>query len=189
MDIGRMLEQTGAHLKGHFLLSSGRHSDHYFQCARLLQHPELAEKAGVALAELFATDGIEVVVAPALGGIIIGHEVARALGVRCLFAERAGAENQLALRRGFEIQPGEKVLIVEDVVTTGGSVLELKRLVDSHEGKVMGYASIVDRASEPVPFEAPWKALIRVQVNNYSAEECPLCKQGSTPVKPGSRKS
>jgi orotate phosphoribosyltransferase len=187
MDILKTLEQTGAHLQGHFLLSSGLHSDHYFQCARLLQYPEHAEAAGKALAGRISAD-IHVVVAPAMGGIIIGHEVARALGVRFVFAERAGAENKLTFRRGFEIQKGEKVLLVEDVVTTGKSVLELQQLVQDHGGQCIAFASIVDRSNGQAGLDLPWEALTTIQVNTYRPEDCPMCKEGTEAVKPGSRK-
>jgi len=188
LNIQHHLEQTGAHLKGHFLLSSGLHSDQYFQCAKLLQYPDLAEQAGAALAEIFKTEPVDVVVAPAMGGLIIGHEVARALGVRFVFGERAGEENKLAIRRGFEITPGERVLLVEDVITTGGSILELRDLITSFGGKIAGFASVVDRTSQPVDFGAPYRALIKVRVNTYKPDSCPFCAQGSKPVKPGSRK-
>ncbi len=188
MDTLKKLEETGAHLQGHFLLSSGLHSDHYFQCARLLQHPDLAEAAGRALAERFRDRQVGVVVSPALGGIVIGHEVARALGVRCVFGERHGDDRKLTLRRGFEIEPGEKVLLVEDVVTTGGSVLELKKLVQSHGGDPIAYGAIVDRSQESAALGLPLEALVRVKVNVYSPEDCPLCAQAIPVVKPGSRK-
>lgn len=188
MDILQKLEQTGAHLQGHFLLTSGLHSDHYFQCAKLLQYPDLAEAAGRALAEPFRQLKVAVVVSPALGGIIIGHEVARALGVRCVFGERHGDDRKLSLRRGFEIEPGEKALLVEDVVTTGGSVLELKKLVKSQGGLPMAYAAIVDRRQESLDLGLPLQALTKVQVQVYPPEKCPLCAQGLPVVKPGSRK-
>ena len=188
MDILKKLEETGAHLQGHFLLSSGLHSDHYFQCAKLLQHPDLAEEAGHALAERFLDRQVEVVVSPALGGIIIGHEVARALGVRCVFGERYGEDRKLTLRRGFEIEPGEKALLVEDVVTTGGSVLELKKLVQSQGGDPIAYAAIVDRSQDTGALGLPLESLVKVKVNVYSPENCPLCAQALPVVKPGSRK-
>jgi len=189
MNVQQQLEETGAHLKGHFLLSSGLHSDQYFQCAKLLQHPDLAEKVGRSLADEFRSQAIDVIVAPALGGVILGHEVARSLGLRFIFGERCGDEGKLNFRRGFEIQSGEKSIIVEDVITTGGSVFELKELVESQGGSVVGFASIVDRTSNDVNLSPQWKSLTKVQVNTYSPSDCPLCAEGSQPIKPGSRKN
>lgn len=188
LDIQKHLLETGAQLKGHFLLSSGLHSDQYFQCAKLLQYPALARQAGEALAALFEGQEIDLVVAPAMGGLIIGHEVAAALGVRFVFGERSGDDNRMTIRRGFDIEQGEKVLMAEDVITTGGSILELKQVVDDLGGKVMGYASIVNRSAKKIEFNAPWRSLITVKVNTYRPEDCPMCKEGSKPVKPGSRK-
>jgi orotate phosphoribosyltransferase len=180
MDLLRALEETRAHLHGHFSLSSGLHSDQYFQCAKLLEHPRLAQQVGQELAARFEGTQVDLVVSPALGGILIGHEVAKALGVRFLFGERYGEERKLTLRRGFQVQPGEKILLVEDVITTGGSVLELKRLVAA-------YGAIVDRRAEEIDLGLRLEALVKIQVNVYKPEECPLCREKIPVTKPGSR--
>lgn len=189
-DIESRLYSSEALLRGHFLLSSGRHSDQYIQCARLLSHPQHAQYAGEALARLWrdrghgGTDvGIDVVVGPALGGIIIAHEVARALGVRALFAERESGV--LSLRRGFVLAPGERVLIVEDVVTTGGSARETATLCQSLGAVVAGYAAIVERGEGHGL--SPLVALWQVRPALYEAADCPLCKSGLAAQKPGSR--
>jgi orotate phosphoribosyltransferase len=180
-----LLRKTEALLEGHFLLSSGLHSDRYFQCARLLQHPRHAAKVGKALGELCAGFGAELVVAPALGGIIIGHEVGRALRLRSIFTERE--HGVMKLRRGFQVRPGEKVLVVEDVVTTGKSTLEAAAAVTDAGGEVVALASIVDR-SGGVAFPYPFRSLLRLAVASYPPAECPLCRAGKLPaVKPGSR--
>ncbi|MDN4594998.1 orotate phosphoribosyltransferase [Polycladomyces subterraneus] len=184
-DVREAIQRTGVLKEGHFLLSSGRHSAQYMQCAQLLQHPEEAEQAGRALANLFRDEKVDLVIGPALGGVIIAHEVARALGVRCLFAERQNGE--MTLRRGFKIQPGERVLIVEDVVTTGGSVMEVVRLVQAAGGRVVGIGSIVDRSGGSTPFDVPYRALLPYEIPSYNPEACPLCKEGIPAIKPGSR--
>jgi orotate phosphoribosyltransferase len=181
----RLLKRTEALLEGHFLLSSGLHSDRYFQCARLLQWPRRAGRVGRAIAELCRPLGAELVVSPALGGVIVGHEVGRALGVRAIFTERE--QGVMRLRRGFAIAPGERVLVVEDVVTTGKSTLEAAAAVTAAGGAVVGLASIVDR-SAGVVFPYPFRSLLRLQVTTYAPEACPLCREGKLPaVKPGSR--
>jgi orotate phosphoribosyltransferase len=187
MDLLRALEETRAHLHGHFSLSSGLHSDQYFQCAKLLEHPRLAQQVGQELAARFEGTQVDLVVSPALGGILIGHEVAKALGVRFLFGERYGEERKLTLRRGFQVQPGEKILLVEDVITTGGSVLELKRLVESQGGSAAAYGAIVDRRAEEIDLGLRLEALVKIQVNVYKPEECPLCREKIPVTKPGSR--
>jgi len=177
--------KTGALLSGHFLLSSGLHSEQYLQSALVLQQPEVATKLCAALAEHFKKDRIEVVIAPALGGVFVSHETARALGVRALFAERVNGE--LTLRRGFTIRPGERVLVVEDVITTGKSTKETMRVVQETGGVVIAAASLVDRSGGKADLGVPYKSLVTLQVPTYAAESCPLCKSGSSPVKPGSR--
>lgn len=182
------LQETAAFLRGHFLLSSGLHSDQYIQCARLLSHPAHAEFAGRAIADAYRQSGlppVDVVLGPALGGIVIAHEVARALGVRALFAERENGA--LTLRRGFTLSPGERVLIVEDVITTGGSAIETAALGRQHGADVLGYGAIVERGSDHglQPLFALWR--VRPQV--FSPDACPLCQQGSPAIKPGSRAS
>ena len=180
-----LMEELGALHRGHFLLSSGRHSDTYFQCARLLQFPELARELGAALAAFFADEACDVVVSPALGGILIGHEVARALGRRFVFTERQGGE--MTVRRGFALEKGEKVVIAEDVVTRGTSLLEVARVVEAAGAEVVGLTSIVDRTGGEVELPLPLKALARVTVETWEPDACPLCAEGVGVVKPGSR--
>ena len=182
-----MFEQTGALLRGHFLLSSGLHSPTYLHCARVLQHTDKAATLGNAIAELVRDRRISCVVAPALGGIVIGHEVARALGVRSMFTERDNS-GEMTLRRGFSLGDDERVLVVEDVITTGGSTRETIDTVIAQGGKVVGAASIIDRSGGTADVGVPRYALATLQVETFDAEKCPLCAAGSTAVKPGSRK-
>lgn len=185
-EVTELLRATGALLEGHFLLSSGLHSPRYIQCARLLQYPWHAEAIGRALAERVRAFAVDVVVGPALGGILVAHELARALGVRAMFAEREGPG--LALRRGFALAPGERVLLAEDVVTTGGSLLETAEVVAQHGGEVVAAACIVDRRhpeKEVLPF--PLVSLIRLFLETYAPDTCPLCQRGIPLEKPGSR--
>lgn len=187
-DLLDLARASGALLEGHFLLSSGLHSPRYFQCARLLAHPEVATRIGAALGEKASGLGVDFAIAPALGGILVAHEVARKLGVRALFAERDSDSGQLVLRRGFTIDPGEKALVLEDVVTTGGSLRETVEIVRAHGGKVVATAAIVDRSQEPVTAEGvPFFSLARLDFPAYEPSSCPLCRAGSTAVKPGSR--
>jgi orotate phosphoribosyltransferase len=180
-----LMTELGALQKGHFLLSSGLHSDTYFQCARILQFPELAREIGHRLAQHFEASQIDLVVSPALGGILIGHEVARALGRRFVFTERV--DRQMTLRRGFAIQKGEKALIVEDVVTRGTSVREVADVITGQDGAVHGLAAIIDRTSGTAELPVPLTSLARVEVATYEPGNCPLCSAGSEAVKPGSR--
>lgn len=184
-EILSLFRETGALLEGHFILSSGLHSDRYFQCAKVLQYPWHAETLCKMLADYFLKVSIDVVVSPALGGIIVGQEIARSLHVRSIFAERAN--EKLVLRRGFEISPGEKVLIAEDVTTTGGSVQELMEIVKSNNAIPVGIAGIVDRSGGKIHFEVPYFSLLQIEIANYQPTECPLCKAGSIPIKPGSK--
>ncbi len=178
--------QTGALLEGHFLLSSGRHSPVYFQCALVLQDPRRAEALCGRLARAFAEDRVETVLAPAVGGIIVAHEVARALGARALFAERVGG--QMTLRRGFALSPGERVLLVEDVVTTGGSLREVQRAAEDAGAEVVALAALVDRTGGRDPgFGVPLTSLVRIDAPTYLPEDCPQCREGLPLVKPGSR--
>jgi orotate phosphoribosyltransferase len=177
--------KTGALLSGHFLLSSGLHSDRYLQSALVLQQPDIATKLCATLADHFKDQKIEVVIAPALGGVFVSHETARALGVRALFAERVNGE--LTLRRGFTISPGERVLVVEDVITTGRSTRETIEVVKKAGGSVIAAASLVDRSGGKAELGVPYKSLVTLDVPTYTAETCPLCSAGSAPVKPGSR--
>lgn len=180
-----IFQNTRAMLTGHFRLTSGRHSDQYFQCALVLQHPNHTETLCRELASRFANDQVSAVIGPAMGGIIVSYEVARALGVRSLFAERENGA--MTLRRGFSIEPGEKVLVVEDVITTGGSVREVIEVVRSLGGEVVGAGVLVDRSNGTVDLGVRTEALLVTEAVSYDPEECPLCKQGIPAVKPGSR--
>jgi orotate phosphoribosyltransferase len=180
-----LFRQSGALLEGHFRLSSGLHSSGYLQCALVLQDPIRAGRLGEAIASRVRPLRPNVVLSPALGGVIIGHEVARALGVRALFAERQ--EGVLVLRRGFTIGESDRVLIVEDVLTTGGSTKETMRVATEAGGHVVGAASIVDRSGGSARFDVPFDALLEVDLPTYQPDACPLCGQGVPVVKPGSR--
>ncbi|MEW6621090.1 MAG: orotate phosphoribosyltransferase [bacterium] len=180
-----LLLKTGGLLRGHFLLSSGLHSPQYLQCALVLQHPKRAEYLGKELAKKFNKKDIDVVIGPALGGIIVAHEVARALGTKALFAERV--EDKMQLRRGFKINYGEKVLVVEDVITTAGSVKEVMELVKELNGIVVGVGALIDRSQGKLDLGIPLKTLAKLNIETYSRETCPLCKQQLPLVKPGSR--
>ncbi len=178
--------KTGAILKGHFKLTSGRHSDTYMQSAKLFIDTKQSEIVCKALAEKLAGEKIDLVVSPAIGGILMGYEVARQLGVPNIFAERENGE--MTLRRGFAIEKGTKVVVVEDVVTTGGSVKEVVRLVQSMGAEVVAVASLVDRSNGNVDFGVKYVNLISMEVVSYEPDECPLCKEGKIDlVKPGSR--
>lgn len=178
--------ETGAYLSGHFRLTSGLHSPEYLQCARVLQYPIHAEQFGKRIRIALADLRVDLVCAPAMGGLIIGHEVARAFGVRFIFTERDG-EGQMALRRGFAIEPGETVLIVEDVITTGGSTREVVELLASLGAKVLAAASIIDRSAGRADVGVPRVALATLEVTAWEPAICPLCAQGLPVVKPGSR--
>lgn len=190
MDVLTLFEQTGAYLRGHFRLTSGLHSPEYLQCALVLAHPAHAERFGAAIAGQFRTlnpnQTIDLVVSPAIGGLIIGHEVARSLGARFLFTER-DAERRMSLRRGFAIRPDETAVVVEDVVTTGGSSLEVVNILKDSGANVLGAASIIDRSGGSADLGIPRFALATLRVNTWTPEECPLCKQGLPVEKPGSR--
>jgi orotate phosphoribosyltransferase len=177
--------QSGALLEGHFRLTSGLHSPGYLQCALVLQHPAQAEACGVEIAEQVRGLGAQVVLTPALGGIVIGQEVGRALGVRAIFAERQ--DGTLRLRRGFTLAPGEKVLVVEDVVTTGGSTRETIDVARAAGAQVVGAASIIDRSGGQQRLDVPYHALATISLPTYQPEACPLCAAGQPVVKPGSR--
>ena len=178
--------KTGAILKGHFKLTSGRHSDTYMQSAKLFIDTKQSEIVCKALAEKLAGEKIDLVVSPAIGGILMGYEVARQLGVPNIFAERENGE--MTLRRGFSIEKGTKVVVVEDVVTTGGSVKEVVKLVQSMGAEVVAVASLVDRSNGNVDFGVKYVNLISMEVVSYEADECPLCKEGKIElIKPGSR--
>jgi orotate phosphoribosyltransferase len=184
-DVLTVFRRSGALLEGHFRLSSGLHSPGYLQCALVLQFPTDAEALGAALAERVRSLGATAVLSPALGGIVIGQEVARGLGVRALFAERQ--DGTLTLRRGFALSPDEKVLVVEDVVTTAGSTRETIAVAQRHGATVVGACSIVDRSDGKHGLDLPYAALLPMDLPTYQESECPLCQQGVEIVKPGSR--
>ncbi|HEX8500981.1 MAG TPA: orotate phosphoribosyltransferase [Pyrinomonadaceae bacterium] len=185
-EVVERFRRTGALLEGHFVLTSGLHSTHYLQCALVLQHPAEAEAFGRALAERFGPQEVETVAAPAIGGIVIGWEVARALGVRSLWTERE--EGRMTLRRGFTVRPGERVLVVEDVITTGGSTRETCDALRAAGALVVGAASIIDRSAGRADVGVPRFALATLDVPAVSPADCPLCARGVPAVKPGSRK-
>ena len=180
-----LYRRSGALLEGHFRLTSGLHSSGYLQCALVLQHPQHAEALGRAIADRVRDLRTTVVLSPALGGVVIGHEVGRALGVRAIFAERQ--DGALSLRRGFTLDPGDRVLVVEDVMTTGGSTRETMLVAKAAGGQVVGAASIVDRSGGTISFDVPFAALLAIALPTYEPEKCPLCAQGLPVVKPGSR--
>ncbi|MBE6903945.1 MAG: orotate phosphoribosyltransferase [Ruminococcaceae bacterium] len=181
-----VLKEAGVLLEGHFLLTSGRHSNKYLQCAKIFQNTKYSEELCADLAEKFSDYGIDVVIGPAMGAVQMAYEVSRHLKVRNYFAERE--DGKMTLRRGFQIKEGEKVLIVEDVVTTGGSVKEVIEIVKQAGGVVAGVGSIVDRTGGKMDFGVPFQAVISMEVESWDADECPLCKEGTPAIKPGSRK-
>ncbi|MFO7892031.1 MAG: orotate phosphoribosyltransferase [bacterium] len=185
-DILQIFKDTGALMNGHFKLTSGLHSDTYFQCAKVLQYPRQAEKICALIADHFKNSGIQAVASPAIGGIVIGYEVARLMQVRSIFTERKNED--MTLRRGFRVNKGEKILIVEDVTTTGGSVKEVIEVMKDKEAEISGVASMVDRSGGKATFTVPFFSTFQMQVTNYSPENCPLCKKGIPVTKPGSRK-
>jgi orotate phosphoribosyltransferase len=178
-----IFKKTGAILEGHFVLSSGLHSPQYLQCALVLQNPQYAEKLCKALAEQFNRP--TVVVAPALGGVIVSYEVARVLGIKGIFTERENGK--MILRRGFSLSKNDRVLVVEDVITTGLSTKEVIDVVKSCGAKVVGVGSIVNRAKEKIDFGVESKSLINLDIPTFKPEECPLCKRNIPLTKPGSR--
>lgn len=185
MDILEHFRQSGALLEGHFILSSGLHSPNYLQCALALAFPKDAAKFGRAIAERFAGENIETVASPAIGGLVIGYAVAAALNVRFLWTERQNGE--MTLRRGFTLKENERILVVEDVITTGGSTRECIAALEASGGKVVAAASIIDRSNGAADVGVPRIALQSMQVPSYAPEDCPLCAEGLEAVKPGSR--
>jgi orotate phosphoribosyltransferase len=191
----KLLESVGAIRKGHFELSSGLHSDTYVQCALVLRYPRFAEKLGRELAARFSDTHIDVVVSPAIGGLIIGQEVARGLpepkggiggGVPALFVER-DASGMMSLRRGFSLQPEQHVLVVEDVWTTGGSTQEAIRVVEQAGARVVGAGALIDRSGGKIEFDVESRSLLQLSISSFEPEDCPQCLAGSAAVKPGSR--
>jgi len=186
-EVMKKFEDAGAIQKGHFKLTSGVHSDTYIQCAQIMQHPEFMHNLCSELGKKFRGDDIDVIVGPAIGGIIMAHVMARVLGpwVRAIFTERENGK--MTLRRSFEIKEGEKVIVVEDVTTTGSSVREVIDIVKSRKGKVVGVGVLIDRSGGKVNFGIKTEKLLTVDIKTYLPEECPLCKKGIPVVKPGSR--
>jgi orotate phosphoribosyltransferase len=200
MNIEQIYKDSGALLSGHFILSSGNHSPNYLQSAKVLEDPKRAELLATALADMIKSSGIKIdtVCAPALGGVIAGYELARALGVRSIFVERK--EGKMELRRGFEVAKGENILICEDIITTGGSALEASDIIESLGANVVGFAALANRgfckregtqnSPKPeckLPTNKPLFALADFEFEIYEPSNCPLCKEGSTAIKPGSR--
>jgi orotate phosphoribosyltransferase len=185
IDVRALLEETGALLTGHFRLSSGLHSPNYVQCARLLEHPRNATALGEALADRIRGYGAAKIVAPALGGVIIGYTVAQALNVPFIFTERK--DGRMTLRRGFTLADQEPVIIVEDVVTTGKSTRETAEVITEQGGVVRGFASILNRSGKPSPFDAAYESLLALDLQTYEETACPLCASGVALDAPGSR--
>ena len=186
-NVARMFEKSGALLQGHFLLSSGLHSPVYWEKVRVIQYPEYTEKLCAMIAAHFRDYGARVVAGPTTPGIILAYETARQLGVRGIFAEKDDAGGRV-FRPGFRIDPGEKVLIVDDVLTTGGSVREVMAAVKKAQGDIVGVGVLVDRSPQAIDFGVPFFACHRAEVITYPPPECPLCKKGIPLVKPGSRR-
>jgi orotate phosphoribosyltransferase len=184
-EVLQIFRDTGALLDGHFVLRSGLHSGQYFQCALVLQYPRIAERLCAALAVKLKGAGARTVISPAMGGLFVGHEVARALDVRHIFAEK-NAAGKLEMRRGFQIAPRERVVVVEDVVTKGGRVQETIGIVRGLGGDVVGVGALVDRSDGKVDFGIPLESLLRLQVQTFDPAACPLCQAGTPAVKPGS---
>lgn len=186
-EIMQVLEQKGAVLHGHFVLSSGRHSDLFVQKFRVLEHPRLAQRFGESIAGTYP-DGFDLVACPAVGAVVLGFATALAGGARMIFAERA--DGDMAFRRGFEVEPHERVLVVEDVVTTGGSAREVVDLARDSGGTVVGVGSLIDRSEpdDPPDLTVPFKALLKVPATSWAPEECPLCRSGEPVTDPGSRR-
>ena len=184
-----IFRKKDAYLEGHFLLSSGLHSQNYMQCAKILQFPEIAADLGRRIHEKLrdAVPSVDLVLSPALGGVIIGHEVARSFNVPFIFCERE--DKEFKLRRGFEIKPGQNVVVVEDVVTTGLSTKETIAVAEKEGAKIVGVGSIVDRSTKTIDFPAIYVSLLKLPLDQFRPEECPLCAKNVPLVKPGSRRS
>lgn len=184
--VKRLFVETGAILEGHFLLTSGLHSPLYVEKFQVLQHPKHTETLCKALAERFKNDKVELVIGPVTGGILLAHEVGKNLGTRAIFTERENG--RMTLRRGFVIEPGQRVLVVEDIITTGGSVEEVLAVVREHGGIPVGVGILVDRSGGTVDFGVPHQSLLHLTVDTYQADICPLCAKGESITKRGSRK-
>lgn len=184
-EIIEVFKEKEVMLEGHFLLTSGRHSDQYMQCAKLFQYPDVSELICKQLAEQFADIKIDLVVGPAVGGIIMAYEMSRQLGVKNIFAERENGA--MTLRRGFEAPQGARILVTEDVVTTGGSVKEVIALLKGMGAEVVGVGSVVDRSAGKVDFGVPFRAVLSMEVTSYEPNDCPICATSAPLVKPGSR--
>lgn len=180
-----IFKETGVMLEGHFLLTSGKHSNRYMQCAQLFQYPQYSRLLCSELAERFMGERIDLVVGPAVGGIIIAYETAACMGIRNIFAERQ--DGAMVFRRGFKVKSGERVLVCEDVVTTGGSVKEVIALLKEAGAEVVGVGSIVDRSGGKVDFDVRFESVMAIDIDTYEPNHCPLCKDGSQAYKPGSR--
>lgn len=183
-----ILKEAGVLLEGHFKLTSGRHSNRYLQCAKIFRNTKYSEELCAALAEQYKDARVDIVIGPAMGAVQMAYEVSRPLKCENFFTER-GDDGKMTLRRGFKVEPGQRVLVVEDVVTTGGSVREVLDIVREAGGDIVGVGSIVDRTGGKIDFGVPFKAVISVEVESWEQDECPLCKEGKLElVKPGSRK-
>lgn len=184
-----IFKEAGVLLEGHFKLTSGRHSNRYLQCAKIFRNTKYSEELCAALAEKYQDKGVEVVIGPAMGAVQMAYEVSRTFHCENFFTER-DENGKMALRRGFAVYPGQRVLIVEDVVTTGGSVREVMELVRQSGGEIIGVGSIVDRTGGKIDFGVPYQAVVSLEVESWEPQDCPLCKSGApAPIKPGSRKS
>ncbi|MPM58961.1 Orotate phosphoribosyltransferase [bioreactor metagenome] len=181
-----ILKEAGAFLEGHFLLTSGRHSDKYVQCAKVFLDAKYSEPICKEIADHFRDDNVDIVIGPAMGAVQLAYEVGRQLGCRNFFTERE--DGKMTLRRGFAVEPGEHVLVVEDVVTTGGSAKEVIEIVKAAGGIVVGVGSVIDRTGGTMDFGVPFRPALSMEVISWAADECPLCRQGLPYVKPGSRK-
>lgn len=185
-ELMQILTETGAYQSGHFKLSSGLHSGNYIQCSQLLKFPRIAEKVCAEIGDLFKDENIEMVVGPAIGGILVAYEVGRALNVPAIFAERENGV--MTLRRGFHVEPGTRCLVTEDVLTTGGSAQEVVELLQSKGAEVVAATSIIDRTpGNTIKLKVPFKSLIQLSFSTHNPEECPMCKEGMPIQKPGSR--
>lgn len=184
-EVVKIFQDAGALLEGHFLLRSGLHSSRFFQAALILQYPDIAEKLCAELASHFKGSGVQTVISPAVGGLIVGQEVARALGVKAIFADKEN--DQLVLKRGFTIAKGEKVLVAEDVITRGGRIQQTIDLARSFGAEVVGVVVIADRSAGNAPLDVPLKSMIELELPTYQPDNCPFCKQGIPVVKPGSK--